>query len=397
MKKQSSVRLCLRHAIALCALWPCARPQAQTVRKIATLDSSILQSADSISKSEFERDRLGSITVALVAGPRVVWSKSYGFADSLKTRPADVNTVYRAASISKQLTALMLLDLADRGIIGLSDPVERYVPEIRRVKNQPSGAAPVTLIQLATMNSGLARGPDDKRQSQSGLPGSWEKITVGALEKTSYVRPSGTGYLYSNIGYAILALALERAAKEPYLAYVERRLLRPLGMTSSGFELTPELRSRLARGVDWDTLLPDSLNYADASQNHLTGLGSGTVAGGLYTTVADLAKLVAAEIGYGPTGAITGAVLAKRDSISPVVNRDLDVGYGLGYQVYRWGDIVAFGHSGNLSGYTSQIMYDAQRGYGIVVLRSAAGGEADAGRLAARLFLLIRRRTDVTK
>ena len=340
---------------------------------------------------------MGSITVALVAGPRVVWSKSYGFADSLKTRPADVNTVYRAASISKQLTALMLLDLADRGIVGLSDPVERYVPEIRRVKNQPSGAAPVTLIQLATMNSGLARGPDDKRQSQSGLPGSWEKITVGALEKTSYVRPSGTGYLYSNIGYAILALALERAAKEPYLAYVERRLLRPLGMTSSGFELTPELRSRLARGVDWDTLLPDSLNYADASQNHLTGLGSGTVAGGLYTTVADLAKLVAAEIGYGPTDAITGAVLAKRDSISPVVNRDLDVGYGLGYQVYRWGDIVAFGHSGNLSGYTSQIMYDAQRGYGIVVLRSAAGGEADAGRLAARLFLLIRRRTDVTK
>jgi len=179
------VRLCLRHAIALCALWPCARPQAQTVRKIATLDSSILQSADSISKSEFERDRLGSITVALVAGPRVVWSKSYGFADSLKTRPADVNTVYRAASISKQLTALMLLDLADRGIIGLSDPVERYVPEIRRVKNQPSGAAPA--VGVAPSNSNQ---PSNTTHSAPSAPSPRKRFHTKCRAGWSWARGS---------------------------------------------------------------------------------------------------------------------------------------------------------------------------------------------------------------
>jgi len=247
------------------------------------------------------------------------------------------------------------------------------------------------------MNGGLARDPSDNRRSATGLASAWESVALEALDKTQYVRPPGTAYGYSNIGYAILALALERAAKEPYIAYVERNLLRPLGMTSSGFELTPDLRSRLATGVDYDLLLRDTLNYADAARDHAGGLGAGTASGGLYSTVADLAKLVSAEIGYGPPTAISPGALAKRDSISPAVTRDLNVGYGLGYQIYRWGDTVAVGQSGNLSGYTSQLMYDVRRGYGVVVLRSAAGGEADAGRLAARVFLLIRRRAQPAK
>jgi CubicO group peptidase (beta-lactamase class C family) len=391
-----ALALSVSHVIGLCSVLPISRLHAQVATKLVTLDSATFQSADSIAKEQFQLDRLGSIGVAIVVGPRVVWSKSYGFADSAKTRTPDVNTVYRAASITKQLTALMFLQLVERGVVGLSDPVERYVPELSRLAKKPAGSAPVTLIQLATMNGGLARDPSDNRRLAKGPPSAWESAALEVLEKTQYVRPPGTAYGYSNIGYVILALALERAAKEPYIAYVERNLLRPLGMTSSGFELTPDLRSRLATGVDWDTLLPDSLNYADAAQDH-SGLGVGTASGGLYTTVADLAKLVSAEIGYGPPTAISPAALAKRDSISPAVTRDLDVGYGLGYQIYRWGDTLAVGQSGNLSGYTSQLMYDVRRGFGVVVLRSAAGGKADAGRLAARVFLLIRRRAQPAK
>ncbi len=387
----------LLFAIGLCSVLPMPCLNAQLASKVVTLDSATLHSADSIAKSQFDLDHLGSIGVAIVAGGGLVWTKSYGFADSAKTRPPNVNTVYRAASITKQLTALMFMQLADQGVVGLSDPVERYVPEFARVGKKPAGAAPVTLIQLATMNSGLARDPADNRRSGSGPPSEWESATLEALDKTSYVRPPGTAYGYSNIGYAVLALALERAAKEPYIAYVERHLLRPLGMTSSGFELTPDLKSRLATGVDYDLLLRDTLNYADAAKEHVQGKGSGTASGGLYTTVADLAKLVSAEMGFGPPAAISVSALAKRDSISPVVTRDLDVGYGLGYQVYRWGDTIAVGHSGNVSGYTSQLMYDARRGYGVVVLRSAGGGEADAGRLAGRVFRLIRRNTETAK
>ena len=79
-----------------------------------------------------------------------------------------------------------------------------------------------------------------------------------------------------------------------------------------------------------------------------------------------------------------------RDNIPVASSPTLDYGYGLGLQAYRWADTVAVGHSGNLAGYTSQLLYNPQRGFGVIVLRSAAGGEADAGRLAVRAFRKLR-------
>jgi CubicO group peptidase (beta-lactamase class C family) len=69
--------------------------------------------------------------------------------------------VYRIASITKQFTAIMLTQLLERHQVHLADPVERYLPEVRRVRGSGAGSAGVTLVQLATMTSGLARDPND--------------------------------------------------------------------------------------------------------------------------------------------------------------------------------------------------------------------------------------------
>ncbi len=360
-----------------------------TVRPPA-LGPEVFRQADSIAAAEFAKDSLGSIGVGIVSGAELVWAKSYGFEDRSRTRPATPETVYRVGSVTKQLTALMLLQLAEAGRVGLSDPAERHFPEIRQVRGFPEGAAPVTLVQLATMTSGLARDPDDRRRFQSGLPGEWERTLRGALPQTSFSAPPGSRYLYSNVGYAILGAALARAAGEEYVPYVEGRLLRPLGMTASGFTLTPELSRRLATGVDWDELYRDTLNYEDAAEDHRSGLGYGTPGGGLYSTVPDVARLVAFQLGFGPPGVLRPETLALRDRVPVASFPELDFGYGLGFQAYRWGDSTAVGHSGNLAGYTAQVLYDRSRGYGVVVLRSAAGGQADAGRLAGRVFRRIR-------
>ena len=345
-----------------------------------------LQAADSIAAAEFAKDSLGSITVGVVSGPNLVWTKSYGYADSARTRVANATTVYRIASVSKQFTAVMLLQLLERGRVTLSDPVERFFPEIRSIGGRAQSSAPVTIVQLATMTSGLARDPKDERASQRGRSQDWVKTLIGALPKTEFVRAPGVAYGYSNVGYAILAATLARISGESYASYQQRHIVQPLGMTSTSFELTPGLSERLATGVDYDELVPGKLNYADAAGDHRLGLGISAPSGGIYSTVGDVAKFVSLELGFGPPAVLLSASLGVRDNVPVASSPTLRYGYGLGYQVMRWGDTVAVGHSGNLAGYTSMVMYDRKRKFGVIVLRSAAGGEADAGRLAGRVF-----------
>ena len=362
---------------------------AQVIPQAPRLTPEALRQVDSIAGAEFAKDSLGSLTIGVVSGPSLVWVKSYGYADSARTRLATPTTVYRIASITKQLTALMLLQLLQDSTVRLSDPVDRYFPEIALVRGLPL-LAPLTLVQLATMTSGLPRNPNDQRKSQSGTPREWLSVLIAALPSTEYVRTPGSGYGYSNVGYAILAAVLARAAQQDYITYQRRRILGPLEMSSTDFDLTPSLALRLATGVDWDELYPGKRNFADAAGDHRNGLGFGVVTGGAYSTVGDLAKLISLQLGFGPDSVLRPESLKLRDNVPVASSPTLNYGYGLGFQALRWADTVAVGHSGNLAGYTSMVLYDRERSFGVIVLRSAAGGEADAGRLAGRAFRKLR-------
>lgn len=362
------------------------RPNAPSPPSFASI---ALQQVDSIAEAEFRKDSLGSITIGVVSGRDLVWSKSYGYVDRARRQRATPSSVYRIASVTKQVTAIMLMQLADSRVVGLSDPVARYFPGIAEVRGGVGAHAP-TLVQLATMTSGLPRDANDERRSRSGPPDRWVQSLMSALPHTEFRTEPGTAYGYSNIGFAILGAALSRAADESYVDYVRRRILRPLGMSASDFTLSPDLRERLAVGVDYDVLYKDTLNYEGAASDHLQGLGYSVPAGGLYSTVGDLAKLVSFQIGLGPDSILRPETLQRRNAVPVASFPELDFGYGLGVQVMRWADTTALGHSGNLAGYTSQVMYDPTRKYGVIVLRSAAGGHADAGRLAGRAFRKLR-------
>jgi len=207
-----------------------------------------------------------------------------------------------------------------------------------------------------------------------------------ALPVTEAVSEPGVAYRYSNVGYAILGAAISRAAKKPFVDYVRANVIRALGMTSTDYVLSAAMRSRLTTGVDYDVLVKDSLNYDDAADSHRNGVGLGVAVGALYSTVGDLAKLVSLELGFGPDSVLSAAASARRDAVPLAADPTIVYGYGLGTQTNRWSDTTATGHSGNVSGYTSQIYYDRARGYGVIVLRSAGGGQADASRLAGRAF-----------
>jgi hypothetical protein len=112
---------------------------------------------DAMVAAEFARRPVGSVTIGVVSGKQLIWSKSYGFADMEERTPASKDTVYRIGSVTKMFTALMLAQLADDGKVRLSDPVEKYFPEVKTVQSRFPDAAPITLVQLSNHTTGLSR------------------------------------------------------------------------------------------------------------------------------------------------------------------------------------------------------------------------------------------------
>lgn len=363
----------VRIALLLVAL-AIAVPGARQASVPAGLDAA-LEQIDALAAETHRADAIGGLTIGVIAGGKLVWRKSYGFADAEGKRQATADTVYRIGSITKQFTALMLLQLVEQGKVGLTDPVEKYVPEIKSIPKFRPDTPAITLLQLATMTSGLAREPKGPADHSVGPVGGWTQKVLVSLPQTTYQYEPGTQYLYSNIGYATLGLALERAAGRPFTEYVQEHIVKPLGMTRTAFELTAELRTNVARGysrsregkVDWQT-----------AERELDGRGYRVPNGALMSTVTDLAKFVAFELGQGP------AIIRKETqdgNFTRVYSAggSLGSGYGLGFQATRRGTLVALGHGGSTAGYRAAAQFDRVSKTGVVVLRNA---DLDATALA---------------
>ncbi|HVL70151.1 MAG TPA: serine hydrolase domain-containing protein [Vicinamibacterales bacterium] len=339
-----------------------------------------LQRVEQLAAAEFAKDPRGSLTIGVVSRDRLVWSKSFGDADAEKRIAATPESVYRIGSITKQFTGLMLLQLVERGKVRLTDPVEKYLPEINRIAGREPGWPAVTLIQLATMTAGIAREPEDLPTFLAGPVSSWEQTTIRALERTRYVHEPGTRYLYSNIGYAILGAALSRAAGRPFTDYVREEILVPLGMTRSAFERSPAIAPALALGYE---IRNGQLDGAGPEREH-EGRGYKVPNGALYTTVGDLAKFLAFQLGHGPDAVLSRKTLEDTHSRVLSATGTLDSGYGIGFQATRRGAIVAIGHGGSVAGYNAAAHVHRPSQTGVIVLRNVGGGPVSAGGLALR-------------
>jgi CubicO group peptidase (beta-lactamase class C family) len=346
-----------------------------------------IDAIDSLVSTEFAKDSLGSITVGVIAGSQLVWTRSVGFADMRTHRMANRNTVYRIGSITKPFTAVMLMQLMAAGKIRLSDPVERYLPEVKQIASRPQGAAPFTFLQLAAMTAGLAREPDEVGPFWTGPVSNWEKTLFAALPHTSYISFPGTEYSYSNIGYAILGAALARAANQPYVEWERSHVLKPLGMERTRFEIDPSIQSDVALGyqVRGDGTLDDQT----AAQEARDGRGYKVPNGAIFTTVDDLARFVAFELGRGPDSVLARSVLDEAFGGIVASDEFLGVGYGLGFMAMRRDDYSFLGHNGSVAGYQAAMYYDRGMQLGVVLFRNVIGGNQDANRLATDILSLL--------
>ena len=346
-----------------------------------------LEAADSLVSAEFAKDSIGSITVGVIAGSQLAWTRSVGFADMKTRRLANRGTVYRIGSITKPFTAVMLMQLVAAGRVRLSDPVERYLPEVTRIASKPEGASPITFLQLATMTAGLAREPDEAGPFWTGPVSAWEETVLAALPHTRYISVPGTEYSYSNIGYAILGAALARVAREPYTEWQRSRVFRPLGMGRTRFEVDPAIAPDIAVGYEVTT--DGTLDDLTAAQEARDGRGYKVPNGAIFTTVDDLARFVAFELGRGPDSVLPRSMLDEAFGGLVATDAFLESGYGLGFMAMSRDGYSFRGHSGSVAGYRAAMYYDRGLKLGVVVFRNVGGGKQDPNRLAVNILSLL--------
>lgn len=207
-------------------------------------------------------------TLVFFHGDTVLAREFHGFADLETRRPVDERTIYHWASITKTFTAVALMQLRDRQRLTLDDRIVRYVPELRAVHDPFGPIDAITLRQLLSHSAGFRNGTwpwGGDQPWQPFEPTAWSQL-VAMMPYTEVLFAPGSKYSYSNPGFIYLGRVIEQLSGDDYEVYVEKNVLRPLGMSSSYFDRTPyhllPYRSNnydvkggvpVANGLDFDT------------------------------------------------------------------------------------------------------------------------------------------------
>lgn len=325
------------------------------------------------------QDSVGCVSVAVFIGNKVVWAKGYGWADIEDQIPATAETIGRIGSISKPFTAVAMVQLVERGIIELDDPVEQYFPEINGLADTLGVTRPVTFRQLASHTAGLIREPR-LRGAASGSIYFWEDKILESIPTTYFFTHPETRYSYSNIGFGMLGLATSRAAKVPFMELVTENIFKPLGMTSSTYILnTPEMWARMSVPYSKNRRTGEVSRNTGAIHEHF-GRGYKVPNGGIYSTVGDLAKFAAAMMGESSVQILSPESREKMLTPQPPAG-----GYGLGFTLSERDGLKTAGHGGSVAGYQAGLTFDLNTKIGVAMLRTS-GYRPNTGALLRRLI-----------
>jgi CubicO group peptidase (beta-lactamase class C family) len=371
----------IRHAAALALLAPGATALRAQAPAIAP---ATLRALDALAAAEFARDSIASLTVGIVTARGLEWTRSHGLADIATRRRADRTTVYRIGSLTKMFTGLMLQQLVAAGTVQLDDSVARFYPEIREVPGYTKLPAPITLRQLATMTSGLAREPHQSGSFWTGPVEEWESILRDALPHTAIESAPGTRFSYSNVGYVVLGAALARAAGVPYVRWQEERILRPLGMQHTVFARDARIAADAATG--YDVRQDGRVDGAQAAREALAGRGYKVPNGALFTTVEDLARFGRYLLTDGPPALLPHGSLDRVLQATVPAPPEPGAAYATGFSIMRRDGVTLVGHNGGVSGHVAAMYLDRAHGRGVIVLRNATGGRVRTDQLAFDLM-----------
>ena len=335
-------------------------PAAAIAAEPPSFEAAIAQSRALFTQSI--KDGIGpGISVAVGHAGKVIWAEGFGYAQLADKRPVTIDTQFRIGSVSKPITAVGLMRLVQNDKLDLDADVRGLVPEF------PEKRWPVTVRQLAGHLGGIRHYRGAEFLSRKPYPTVRDGLTI--FVDAPLLHEPGTRYAYSSYGWNLLSAAMESAAKQPFLEFMQAQVFDPLKLTAT----TPDwVDAELPHRTAFYQMLRGKPIPAIPVDNSDTWAG-----GGYLSTPSDIVRF---QFGVEADGYLSEAT--RKEMWTPLqLANGSSTGYGIGWTIRdnkRFGPIV--GHSGSSVGGVT--MFESFLAHSLVVAVTINNSEGPAGRLA---------------
>ncbi|MCU0546057.1 MAG: serine hydrolase [Oscillatoriaceae cyanobacterium Prado104] len=293
----------------------------------------------------------GSVLVA--RSGEVIFSQGCGMANYELDVPNTPQTIFRLASITKQFTALAIVQLQEQGLLDVRDTISKYIPDY------PESGKIISIHHLLTHTSGIPNYTSFPDYLETMMLPSPVENTIAKFKDLPLEFQPGEKFSYSNSGYTLLTYILEKVSGKSYETYLQEQIFQPLGMQNSGYDRHNLIIKNRASGYAAGSNGLENAIYIDMS------VPSG--AGGLYSTVEDL---------YRWDRALYTEKLVSKSSLEIIFTADKNE-YGYGWVIANTFNRKLVWHNGGINGFRTTIMRFIDDGVCAIVLSNSETAPAE--------------------
>lgn len=312
-------------------LYNCTNAQQTNIKQLTTQFDRLLG-------EQFKPKEPGA-TALIARHGEVLYKKAFGMANLELDVPMQINNVFRIASITKQFTAVAILQLMEKGKLDLQDEITKYIPDY------PTQGNIITIEHLLTHTSGIQ---DFSSMKDIGKRGSLDYTPIEMIDwfKNQPMRfVPGSKWEYSNSGYFLLGYIIEKITGKAYADYLEEKIFKPLGMTHSLYANDIKIIKNRAGAYTKDDNVFKNAPYLSMTQPFS--------AGSIQATVEDLYKWQQAVQSY---------KLVKKESLDKAftrykLNNGSETNYGYGWRFGYIQESPSIWHGGAINGFKTMSIY----------------------------------------
>jgi CubicO group peptidase (beta-lactamase class C family) len=309
----------------------------------------IATQADDYIKGKAKNNQFSG-AVLIAKGGKVLLSKGYGMANYELDVANTPQTKFRLGSITKQFTALAIMQLQEKGLLSVDDPVTKYFPDYKIAEK-------VTIHHLLTHTSGIHNFTSDAEYEQTMTLNSPIEKTIGRFKEKPLDFAPGEKWNYSNSGYILLGAIIEKVSSKSYESYLKENIFQPLNMVNTGYDHSEVIIKNRAAGYQMGKNGMVNASYLDMSIPYS--------AGSLYSTIEDL---------YLWDRALYTEKLAKRATLEKIFT-PFKNNYGYGWGIDEKNGHKRISHNGGINGFTTQINRYVNDDACVIVLSNLTPGQ----------------------
>lgn len=342
---------------------------AQRGATFAAVPDGTIEAIDRITSEGIDQKKVASYAVAVVKDGRLVLARGYGFADLENDVPATAETIYRLGSITKQFTALAIMQLAEQGKLSVDDELTKFLPDY------PTAGHKVTVHHLLNHTSGIKSYTSQKDFFKRARQDFSHDELLGVFKNEPFDFDPGTKWLYNNSGYYLLGMIIEKISGQTYAKHLEEQIFRPLGMSATRYGDTRPLIRHRAMGYK---LLVGQLVNDDPLSMDAPG-----AAGALVSNVLDLVKWHQSLEAGNLLSSASYEVMYRETRLADGATRPYGYGWGLGELAGH----RKLSHGGGINGFSTMIARYPTDRLAVIVLSNTAG--ANVGGVENRIANLL--------